>query len=642
MPSNVHLLETTLRDGSYEVDNQFTAQDTAVLVHALDQAGLRYLEVSQAYGYGADRWRTPFSSLRPGASDRAHLAAARAVKPQAKLGVLLAVGADFAPIECLQELPPQGVDFVRLAFFPEDVLAPSALAYVERAKALGLLVSVNLMQSSAVPPSKVAEASAAAARCGADWYYVVDSAGCLTPDQVQEYVRAIRDSSPLRVGVHTHNNRGLAMANCLAAIAAGATMVDGTLQGIGRATGNAPTEQLLLALQALGHETGVRREHVLQAGTLARALFAAKGNDPLYFVSGAARLHSRALPELCRAAERTGRSTAEVVARAGSEVTRLGLGCRGALPREVVDQACQDAPALLRPAPSTELAGMVAQGISTASRVDLPSLAEALFIRSRKRHKAGVLHLVRAADFPFARPLPWESADHAGVTVPVPVDVDVSTIDPARAPRVLLVDEPLAHRDDLPPLGWQRLEDSFPRLLAEITADLAALHAGGGPCILDVRDVEGEWIARRLAERRIQVSHRASGAGGRLFILRADALGSGLELEAGHTAIVLGTVTPALQPVVDRARARGARLLRPPLGPAIAARVAVLSALHRPLERRGALVDETVVPATGELVVDDPACPSSVVDAAGASIEDSAREAAAVRAASLLAGEGRL
>jgi len=642
MPPNVHLLETTLRDGSYETDNQLTAQDTAVLVHALDQAGLRYLEVGQAYGHGSDRWRISFSSMRSGATDRAHLAAAHAVKPRAKLGALLLVGGDFAPLECVEELPALGMDFVRLAFSPEDVLDPSCLAYVERARAVGLQVSVNLMQSYVLPPAKVAKASEAAARSGADWYYLVDSAGCLTPDQVQEYVRAIRDASPLEVGIHTHNNRGLAMANCLAAIAAGATLVDGTLQGIGRATGNPPTEQLLLALQALRHEMDVRREHVFQAGALARALFAASGNDPLHFVSGVARLHSRVLPDLHRAARETGRSATEVIARVGVELTRRGLSCRGALPREIVDQACRDAPPQPRLVPSGELVGVIAEDIASASRAGLRSLAEALFVRSHKRHKVSVLHLVRAADFPFTRPLPWESAEHVGVTVPVDAGADCSGIEAARAPGILLLDESLAHRDDLPPLAWQRLVDSFLRMLADVTADLAALHAGGKPCVLDARDIEGEWIARRLSERRIQVSPRASSAGERLFIVRGDALGSLPELEAGHTVILLGKVPPAMQPVVDRARARGARLVRPPLGPAIAARVAVLSALHRDPGRRGALVDGTVVPATGEAVVDDPSSPSSVVDAPGGSIEAGIREAAAVRAASLLSGEGRL
>src|SRR6185369_12016470 len=102
---------------------------------------------------------------------------------------------------------------------------------------------------------------------------------------------------------HTHNNTGFAMANTLAAIEAGAQLVDSTLQGIGRATGNPSTEQLLLALQRLGHERQIEREPILKLGDLARSLFAEKGNNPTHFVSGAGKIHSRNVPPLLKMAQ---------------------------------------------------------------------------------------------------------------------------------------------------------------------------------------------------------------------------------------------------------------------------------------------------------------------------------------------------
>jgi hypothetical protein len=52
----VHLLETTLRDGSYEVDFQFTAEDTAILAGGLDNAGISYIEVRHGMGVGNQLW----------------------------------------------------------------------------------------------------------------------------------------------------------------------------------------------------------------------------------------------------------------------------------------------------------------------------------------------------------------------------------------------------------------------------------------------------------------------------------------------------------------------------------------------------------------------------------------------------------
>src|SRR5262249_8402137 len=155
-----------------------------------------------------------------------------------------------------------------------------------------------LMQTYVLSPQQVAKASVEAKRRGLDWFYIVDSAGGMTPAEVGEYVHAVSDASGLRVGLHAHNNSGLALANSLAAISAGATLVDATLQGMGRTTGNPPTEQLLLALQAQGHETHIDPDAVFRLGDLTRSLLGEKGNDPTHFASGAARIHSMHVPAL--------------------------------------------------------------------------------------------------------------------------------------------------------------------------------------------------------------------------------------------------------------------------------------------------------------------------------------------------------
>src|SRR5262249_10327712 len=158
-------------------------------------------------GVGIHQWK---KSVRPkvkeAASDEEHLAAAQAVGAKAALGVLLGVGADLTPIDYLDVLPRFGMRFVRLAFFPRSCTDPSDLSYIDRAKQLGLTVSVNLMQTYTLPLDRVVAASIEAARRGADWFYVVDSAGCMTAAEVQRYVSAIGDASGLEVGFHAHNN----------------------------------------------------------------------------------------------------------------------------------------------------------------------------------------------------------------------------------------------------------------------------------------------------------------------------------------------------------------------------------------------------------------------------------------------------
>jgi 4-hydroxy 2-oxovalerate aldolase len=149
------------------------------------------------------------------------------------------------------------------------------MRYVERAHELGLIVSINCMQTYILPPREIGRLAAMTRSAGADWWYVVDSAGGMQPAEVRQYVRAVLDASDIAVGLHAHNNLGMAVANSLAAVEEGAKLVDCTLNRLGRATGNAPTEQLILALQGKGHEQGIDVEPIARLSSMYRVRFEA-------------------------------------------------------------------------------------------------------------------------------------------------------------------------------------------------------------------------------------------------------------------------------------------------------------------------------------------------------------------------------
>jgi hydroxymethylglutaryl-CoA lyase len=99
------------------------------------------------------------------------------------------------------------------------------------------------------------------------------------PRQVHEMVSAfLRDipASPLRL--HFHDTRGMALANVVAAMEAGATQFDGSVGGLGGcpyapgASGNVATEDLVAMLQAMGIETGVNLDALLEAAWLAEEI----------------------------------------------------------------------------------------------------------------------------------------------------------------------------------------------------------------------------------------------------------------------------------------------------------------------------------------------------------------------------------
>jgi len=110
----------------------------------------------------------------------------------------------------------------------------------------------------------------AAHAAGAEWLVLCDTNGGTLPHEVSEMVAAVQEAFPeAALGIHTHNDSGVAEANAIAAVRAGATMVQGTLNGYGERCGNAnlctliPNFQLKMGLPCvpnLNHLTEIARE----------------------------------------------------------------------------------------------------------------------------------------------------------------------------------------------------------------------------------------------------------------------------------------------------------------------------------------------------------------------------------------------
>jgi hydroxymethylglutaryl-CoA lyase/(R)-citramalyl-CoA lyase len=143
-----------------------------------------------------------------------------------------------------------------------------AARIAERAHADGRTMTITLAVAfgcpfaGAVEPGRVLAAAERAASAGADELCLADTIGVAVPRQVGSLVRDVA-ALGRPTGVHLHNTRNTGYANALAAIEAGATLLDASVGGIGgcpfapRATGNVATEDLAYLLRGEGIETGV-------------------------------------------------------------------------------------------------------------------------------------------------------------------------------------------------------------------------------------------------------------------------------------------------------------------------------------------------------------------------------------------------
>lgn len=153
--------------------------------------------------------------------------------------------------------------------------------------AVGLSTAFGCTIEGRVSEKRVAELAAKAVAAGAQELSLSDTTGYADPAQVRRLVRGVRAAvgAERLTTLHLHNTRGLGLANVVAGLEEGITTFDASLGGLGGcphapgASGNIVTEDLVLMLNAMGLETGIELEKLLEV----RAILAdALPDEPLY------------------------------------------------------------------------------------------------------------------------------------------------------------------------------------------------------------------------------------------------------------------------------------------------------------------------------------------------------------------------
>jgi homocitrate synthase NifV len=129
---------------------------------------------------------------------------------------------------------------------------------VEYASAHGLYISVNAEDASRADPEFMVQFARAARDAGAHRVRYCDTLGIMTPSGMYDAVRRIVDEVRIPIEMHTHNDFGMATANAIAGVQAGATFLSTTVMGIGERTGNSPLEEVVMASKhLLSIDTGI-------------------------------------------------------------------------------------------------------------------------------------------------------------------------------------------------------------------------------------------------------------------------------------------------------------------------------------------------------------------------------------------------
>lgn len=246
----VILHDMCLRDGMHAKREQISIEQMVKVATALDDAGVPYIQVTHGAGLGGNSLQHGFAPH----SNEEYISAVAPLLKQAKVSVLLIPG--LGTMQELQSAYDCGARSVHIATHcTEADTSPQHIAF---ARKLGMDVSGFLMMAHLNDAEGIAEQGRLMESYGAHTVYVTDSAGYMLPEDVIERISALRAvlKPETEIGFHGHHNLGMGVANSVAAIAAGASRIDGSVAGLGAGAGNTPLEVFAAVCDRMGIETG--------------------------------------------------------------------------------------------------------------------------------------------------------------------------------------------------------------------------------------------------------------------------------------------------------------------------------------------------------------------------------------------------
>ena len=295
------ILDCTLRDGGYYVDWDFDTLTVRKYLSAMAMAkvdiieiGFRFLPSDKflgAFAYSTDEYLKTINLPKD-----VHIAVminAAEIISDKQCDIKKIVNQLFSK----KEKSP--VSIVRIAIHAKDIKHSYNIAY--ELKSLGYRVFINIMQINDIKDSEIVKIFSSIKKWNlVEVIYFADSFGCMDMYRVEQIVKIISTVWLGALGIHAHDNKGLALSNTLKARECGVKYLDATLCGMGRGAGNTKTEYLLVAMM----QKGVKRYFPDALFSLALQEFGDLkdkyqwGENMYYFLSAVYGIHPTYIQEM--------------------------------------------------------------------------------------------------------------------------------------------------------------------------------------------------------------------------------------------------------------------------------------------------------------------------------------------------------
>ena len=243
-PERLEIHDVTLRDGEQQAGVIFTADDKVRIAEALAEAGVQRIEAGLPAVSAADEQAV--RRIVAAGLPATIYAFARCMVPDVQRA--LDCGVDGVVMEI-----PSSRHLIELGYrWSVERAIELSVEATSFARDQGLLVSFFPIDATRADLADYIELVGRVADEGhLDGMGLVDTFGVLTPHAVERFVSVTRERLPVPLETHFHQDYGLGVANSLIAVAAGASVIQTTVGGLGERAGNTPLEETVMALRTL-------------------------------------------------------------------------------------------------------------------------------------------------------------------------------------------------------------------------------------------------------------------------------------------------------------------------------------------------------------------------------------------------------
>jgi len=263
LPSAVVINDVTLREANQVIS--LSMEEKVEIAHALDNLGVHQIQVGIP-GVSAVDKRTVERLKKDGLQTQLEVVSFAYLPDWKKdLNTCIETGADSIDL-----FYPVSSDKLRAKGITKAHMVETCVAAIEHAKAHSdAHITFCPFPAVRTDLEEFKEIMRLAVQAGADMILVTDTYGTSSPAAMRYFVKELRKSSSVPLGIHCHNDLGLALANTLAAVEGGAQMVDASINGLGDRTGNCCLDEVIIGLTAFyDYDLGIQTQKLYELSKL--------------------------------------------------------------------------------------------------------------------------------------------------------------------------------------------------------------------------------------------------------------------------------------------------------------------------------------------------------------------------------------